>query len=239
MAGCRPNAGRRPRLAKVVLQLAHHRFMNPSGFDAGFIVEAPPDGTPGCERSRQPCIRRPSACREHVIVDPPVSKRPSSQTTSCTAAPCFAEALRTRTCVDKCGNAAWCGLDFGETTAMPVRFFNDANAFHRAMRAIAATKAGRVLFRPTAHRLDQLVSKLTGGKRSFAGIAAGLPSVILTATGAKSGKPRTVALLGIPHPDGVAVVAANYGDAKHPVWYHKLKANPAATVVKCQWVSAT
>jgi F420H(2)-dependent quinone reductase len=118
---------------------------------------------------------------------------------------------------------------------MPVRFFNDANAFHRAMRAIAATKAGRVLFRPTAHRLDQLVSKLTGGKRSFAGIAAGLPSVILT----KSGKPRTVALLGIPHPDGVAVGAANYGDAKRPARCHKLKANPAATVVKCQWVSAT
>ena len=82
-------------------------------------------------------------------------------------------------------------------------------------------------------------SKLAGDKRSFAGLAAGLPSVILTATGAKSGKPRTVALLGIPHPDGVAVVAANYGDAKHPAWYHKLKANPAATVVKCQWVSAT
>jgi hypothetical protein len=107
------------------------------------------------------------------------------------------------------------------------------------MRAIAATKAGRVLFRPTAHRLDQLVSKLTGGKRSFAGIAAGLPSVILTAAGAKSGKPRIVAPLSIPHSDGVAVVAANYGDAKHPAWYHNLKANPAATVVKCQWVSAT
>jgi deazaflavin-dependent oxidoreductase (nitroreductase family) len=114
---------------------------------------------------------------------------------------------------------------------MPVRSLDDANVFHRAMRAIAATKAGRVLFRPTAHRLDQLVSKLTGGKRSFAGIAAGLPSVILTTTGAKSGKPRTVALLGIPHPDGVAIVAANYGDAKHPAWYHNLKANPAATVV--------
>jgi deazaflavin-dependent oxidoreductase (nitroreductase family) len=66
--------------------------------------------------------------------------------------------------------------------------------------------------------------------RTFAGIAAGLPSVILTTTGAKSGKPRTVALLGIPHPDGVAVVAANYGGAKHPAWYHNLKANPAATV---------
>jgi deazaflavin-dependent oxidoreductase (nitroreductase family) len=113
---------------------------------------------------------------------------------------------------------------------MPVRSLDDANLFHRAMRGVAATKAGRIFFRPTAHLLDQLVSRLTGGKRSFAGIAAGLPTVILTTTGAKSGKPCTVALLGIPHPDGVAVVAANYGDAKHPGWYHNLKANPAATV---------
>lgn len=114
---------------------------------------------------------------------------------------------------------------------MPARSFDEANVVHRAVRAVAATKAGRVLFRPTAHRLDQLLSKLTSGRLTFGGVAAGLPSVILTTTGAKSGKPRTVALLGIPHPDGVAVVAANYGGAKHPAWYHNLKANPAATVV--------
>jgi hypothetical protein len=65
-------------------------------------------------------------------------------------------------------------LDFGLNTAMPARSFDDANVFYRAMRAVAVTKAGRVVFRPTAHRLDQIVSKLTGGKRSFAGIAAGL-----------------------------------------------------------------
>ena len=114
---------------------------------------------------------------------------------------------------------------------MPASSFDDANAVHRAMRRLAATKTGRVFFRPTAHHLDQVLSKLTRGKYSFAGIAAGLPSVILTTIGAKSGQARTVALLGIPHPDGVAVAAANYGDAKHPAWYHNLKANPAATVV--------
>ena len=113
---------------------------------------------------------------------------------------------------------------------MPVRSFDEANVFYRAMRAVAVTKAGRAFFRPTAHRLDQLVSKFTGGRRSFAGIAAGLPTVILTTIGAKSGEPRTVALLGIPHPDGVAVVASNYGAARHPAWYHNLRANPAATV---------
>jgi deazaflavin-dependent oxidoreductase (nitroreductase family) len=113
---------------------------------------------------------------------------------------------------------------------MPVRSFEDANVIHRVIRVAAATKTGRMVFRPTAHRLDQLLSKLTGGKRSFAGIAAGLQAVILTTTGAKSGKPRTIALMGIPHADGVAVVATNYGDAKHPGWYYNLKANPAATV---------
>jgi deazaflavin-dependent oxidoreductase (nitroreductase family) len=117
-----------------------------------------------------------------------------------------------------------------ENSAMRVRSFDDANVLHRVMRAAAATKTGRVVFRPTAHRLDQLVSKLTGGKRSFARIAAGLPAVILTTTGAKSGKPRTVVLMGIPHPDGVAIVATNYGDAKHPGWHYNLKASPTATV---------
>ena len=120
--------------------------------------------------------------------------------------------------------------DLTDNVGMPARSFDDAHAFHRGMRAFAATKAGRVLFRPTAHRFDLLVSRLTRGKRSFAGIAAGLPAVILTTTGAKSGKDRTVALLGIPHSDGVAVVAANYGGSKHPAWYHNLNANPAATV---------
>lgn len=113
---------------------------------------------------------------------------------------------------------------------MAARSFDDANVLHRAMRALAVTKAGRTLFRPTAHRLDQFVSRLTGGKSSFAEIAAGLPAVILTTTGAKSGKPRTVALLGIPHPEGVAVVASNYGAATNPGWYHNLVANPSATV---------
>jgi deazaflavin-dependent oxidoreductase (nitroreductase family) len=34
----------------------------------------------------------------------------------------------------------------------------------------------------------------------------------------------------VPHADGIAVIASNYGGHKHPAWYHNLKANPAATV---------
>jgi len=71
---------------------------------------------------------------------------------------------------------------------MPRRSFDDANAFHRMMRTLAATKVGVALFRPTAHHLDQVASKLTGGKRSFAGIVMGVPAVMLTTIGAKSGE---------------------------------------------------
>jgi deazaflavin-dependent oxidoreductase (nitroreductase family) len=113
---------------------------------------------------------------------------------------------------------------------MSDRSFNAANPFHRFMRTFAATKLGAAFLRPTAHHLDRLVTRVTGGRSSFAGLVTGVPAVILTTTGAKSGEPRTVALYGIPHPDGVALIASNFGGAKHPAWYHNLKANPSATV---------
>jgi F420H(2)-dependent quinone reductase len=96
-------------------------------------------------------------------------------------------------------------ISFGKNDNMPVRSFYDANAFHRTMRRFAATKVGVTLFRPTLHHLDKLVTKLSGGRLSFVGIAAGVPAVILTTTGAKSGEPRTVAVFGIPHPDGLGL----------------------------------
>ena len=113
---------------------------------------------------------------------------------------------------------------------MPVRSFDNANAFHRAMRTFIATKVGVALFRPTAHHFDRFVSKLTSGRHSAAWFLTGVPAVMLTTTGAKSGEPRTVAIYGIPHPDGLAVIASNFGGTKHPAWYHNLKANPQATV---------
>jgi deazaflavin-dependent oxidoreductase (nitroreductase family) len=121
-------------------------------------------------------------------------------------------------------------LGFGKDDTMPGRSFDDASAIHRLMRTFAATKVGAALLRPTASRLDQLISKLTGGKRSFAGIVTGVPAVILTTTGAKSGEPRTVAVYGIPHPEGLGLIASNWGGAKHPAWYHNLKAHPEVTV---------
>jgi deazaflavin-dependent oxidoreductase (nitroreductase family) len=57
-----------------------------------------------------------------------------------------------------------------------------------------------------------------------------LLAVILTTTGAKSGEARTVAVFGIPRPDGLGLIAFNWGGEKHPARYYNLKANPEATV---------
>ncbi len=54
----------------------------------------------------------------------------------------------------------------------------------------------------------------------------GLPVVIVTTVGAKSGKLRKTALMKVEHHGDYAVVASFAGSPKHPVWYHNLKANP-------------
>lgn len=113
---------------------------------------------------------------------------------------------------------------------MSAQSFDQADAFQRAMRTFVSTKLGVAIFRPTAHHVDKLVSNATGGKRTFAELLLGIPTVILTTTGAKSGEPRTIAVFGIPHRDGLGLIASNFGGAKHPAWYHNLSAHPDATV---------
>ena len=54
----------------------------------------------------------------------------------------------------------------------------------------------------------------------------GMPVVILTSMGAKSGKLRKTPLMRVTDGEEYAVVASLGGAPKHPVWYYNLKANP-------------
>jgi F420H(2)-dependent quinone reductase len=54
----------------------------------------------------------------------------------------------------------------------------------------------------------------------------GVPIIILTTKGAKSGKLRKTALMRVEHAGTYAVVASKGGAPEHPVWYHNLVANP-------------
>jgi deazaflavin-dependent oxidoreductase (nitroreductase family) len=104
------------------------------------------------------------------------------------------------------------------------------NFLQRSVQRIAATPLGARLLIPTAHRLDRGVLRLSGGRTTAVGLMAGLPVLMLTTIGAKSGQLRTVPLVGIPEGERIVVIASNFGQTHHPAWYHNLKKNPQATV---------
>jgi deazaflavin-dependent oxidoreductase (nitroreductase family) len=82
----------------------------------------------------------------------------------------------------------------------------------------------------TLHHVDRAVFALSGGRATFSAWAAGLPVVMLETTGARSGQSRTLPVLGFPEGEDLVVVASNYGQNRHPGWYHNLKANPRGKV---------
>jgi deazaflavin-dependent oxidoreductase (nitroreductase family) len=58
----------------------------------------------------------------------------------------------------------------------------------------------------------------------------GVPTLLLTTTGRRSGEPRTSALIFARDGDDYLVVASVGGGPKHPAWYLNLTANPAAEI---------
>ena len=75
--------------------------------------------------------------------------------------------------------------------------------------------------------LDLRLYKLTRGRWSVIG-RHGLPSLLITTTGRKSGLPRTQPLLYATDGDGYIVVGSNWGQDHHPAWTSNLLAQPTA-----------
>jgi deazaflavin-dependent oxidoreductase (nitroreductase family) len=59
---------------------------------------------------------------------------------------------------------------------------------------------------------------------------AGAPMVLLTTTGAKSGKRLTTPLVYMPDGDRIVIFASKAGAPTNPAWYHNLVANPVVTL---------
>jgi deazaflavin-dependent oxidoreductase (nitroreductase family) len=108
--------------------------------------------------------------------------------------------------------------------------YSDANAFQKTIRRFAASGPGSWLFARVLHHIDRPVHRLSGGRHTFASLMSGLPVVILTTTGARSGASRSVPVLGLPTDDGLAVIASNYGQERHPAWFYNLRAHPEGEV---------
>ncbi|MEV5528315.1 nitroreductase family deazaflavin-dependent oxidoreductase [Streptomyces prunicolor] len=66
----------------------------------------------------------------------------------------------------------------------------------------------------------------SGGTKGTTLRDTGLPVILLTTVGAKSGKIRKTPLMRVEHDGTYAVVASQGGAPKHPVWYFNIEADP-------------
>jgi deazaflavin-dependent oxidoreductase (nitroreductase family) len=70
--------------------------------------------------------------------------------------------------------------------------------------------------------------RANGGK--VGGRFAGRPVLLLTTTGARSGRTYTLPLVYLTDGDRIVIFASKAGSPRHPDWYHNLIANPHVTV---------
>jgi deazaflavin-dependent oxidoreductase (nitroreductase family) len=89
-------------------------------------------------------------------------------------------------------------------------------------------KLGEVVMKVMAP-LNTWIYRASKG-RIGAKFPGGAPICIVTTTGRRSGKARTVPLLFLQDDDDVVVVASKGGMPEHPDWYHNISANPEVQI---------
>lgn len=99
----------------------------------------------------------------------------------------------------------------------------------RVTQRVATSATFRKVGPKVVPPLDRVLHRLTGGRVILS--RALVPSLLLTATGRKTGEPRRTPLACVPDDDGGWwVVGSNFGQASHPAWTANLIAHPTATV---------
>jgi deazaflavin-dependent oxidoreductase (nitroreductase family) len=72
----------------------------------------------------------------------------------------------------------------------------------------------------------------SGGERANTLRDTGLPIIVVTTRGNKSGKIRKFALMRVEHDGEYALVASKGGAPEHPLWYRNLVADPTAVTIQ-------
>ena len=72
----------------------------------------------------------------------------------------------------------------------------------------------------------------TGGKEGGTLLDTGIPVIIVSMRGAKSGSVRKIALMRVEHDGEYLLVASKGGAATNPDWYANLLANPREVTVQ-------
>ena len=76
----------------------------------------------------------------------------------------------------------------------------------------------------------QLIEEFRANRGVDGTALEGRPLLLLTTTGARSGRPHITPMMYIPDGDRLLVIASNAGAPTHPDWYRNLVAHPQVTV---------
>src|SRR6202044_1859196 len=78
---------------------------------------------------------------------------------------------------------------------------------------------------------DQVAEyEASGGQRANTLLDTGMPIVVITTRGNKTGKIRKTPLMRVEHDGEYALVASKGGAPTHPVWYYNLLADPEVQI---------
>ena len=97
--------------------------------------------------------------------------------------------------------------------------------YSHLVNRFSATPLGSWMVKHFASKVDPVLFRATGGRFTSTGVPT-LPMLTLTATGRKSGQPRSIQLVYVPEGDDWLVVASAMGQQRHPDWRYNLEANP-------------
>ncbi len=84
-------------------------------------------------------------------------------------------------------------------------------------------------FLPQIMWFDKLLQRLTRGRFTVLDMA-GLPNIMLTTTGRRSGKARDIPLLCVPEGEDILIAGSNFGGRREPIWVKNIEATPEVTV---------
>jgi deazaflavin-dependent oxidoreductase (nitroreductase family) len=96
----------------------------------------------------------------------------------------------------------------------------------RAYAWLSSTRLGRFLSAKVVWKVDPYLLLATRGR---VGMGLVLPTALLETQGAKSGAARRNGVIYFHDGVRVTIIASKQGDAKHPAWFHNLRAHPDVT----------
>ena len=106
---------------------------------------------------------------------------------------------------------------------------NSIPAWRKPLDSFFSARPVTAVLKKTMPSLDRLLMRLSGGRFAMTQ-SLGMPTLLLTSTGRKSGLARTAPLLYVRDGEDMAIIGTNFGSTSYPAWYLNLMAQPDVTI---------